>query len=48
MVLLDFLVVKVLVAYNILGRPSLNALWFVVSTYRLLMKFPAPYGVGKV
>ncbi|KAK3007892.1 hypothetical protein RJ639_015233 [Escallonia herrerae] len=39
--MLDFVVVKVPSAYNaILGRPALNQLQAVVSTYHLKMKFP--------
>ncbi|XP_058099823.1 uncharacterized protein LOC131244195 [Magnolia sinica] len=40
--LVDFLVLNTSLAYNVtLGRPSLNAMRVVVSTYHLMMKFPA-------
>ena len=36
----DFLVVDCLSAYNvIIGRPTLNCLWTVTSTYHLLVRF---------
>ena len=45
----DFLVVKASSAYNtIIGRPSLNALWDVVSTYYLKMKFLINYRIEEV
>ncbi|KAK3005471.1 hypothetical protein RJ639_016337 [Escallonia herrerae] len=45
----DFMVVKVPSAYNaILGRPALNQLQAVVSTYHLKMKFPMGHGIGEV
>ena len=46
---MDFLVVKAPSAYNaILGRPGLNALQAVVSTYHLKLKFSTSQGVGEV
>ncbi|KAK3009095.1 hypothetical protein RJ639_015070 [Escallonia herrerae] len=47
--MLDFVVVKVPSAYNaILGRPALNQLQAVVSTYHLKMKFSTEHGIGEV
>ncbi|XP_018846012.1 uncharacterized protein LOC109009834 [Juglans regia] len=45
----DFIVVKALSSYNIiLGRPTLNSLKAVMSTYHLKMKFSNPMGVREV
>ncbi|KAK3004136.1 hypothetical protein RJ639_018990 [Escallonia herrerae] len=47
--MLDFVVVKVPFAYNaILGRPALNQLQAVVSTYHLKMKFSMKNKIGEV
>ncbi|KAK3002092.1 hypothetical protein RJ639_021794 [Escallonia herrerae] len=47
--MLDFVVVKVPSAYNaILGRPTLNQLQAIVSTYHLKMKFPTEHEIGEV
>ncbi|KAK2999486.1 hypothetical protein RJ639_024303 [Escallonia herrerae] len=47
--MLDFVVVKVSSAYNaILGRPALNQLQAVVSTYHFKMKFPTKHRIGEV
>lgn len=45
----DFLVVDCPSTYNvILGRPTLNCLKVVTSTYCLKAKFPTPYGIGEI
>ena len=47
--IVDFLVVDCPSAYNaIIGRPTLNRLRAVTSTYHLLVKFPTEHGIGKV
>ncbi|KAK3033423.1 hypothetical protein RJ639_032396 [Escallonia herrerae] len=47
--MLDFVMVKVPSAYNaILGRPALNQLQAVVSTYHLKMKFLTEHGIGEL
>nr|XP_009397040.1 PREDICTED: uncharacterized protein LOC103981980 [Musa acuminata subsp. malaccensis] len=48
-VMSTFLVVDLPVAYNaILGRPTLNKIRDVVSTYHQMVKFPTPTGTGEV
>ncbi|KAK6145245.1 hypothetical protein DH2020_022065 [Rehmannia glutinosa] len=48
-VMIDFLVVWVPSSYNvILGRPGLNKMRAIVSTYHMLMQFPTEHGVGRV
>ncbi|XP_059461825.1 uncharacterized protein LOC132190804 [Corylus avellana] len=48
-VMVDFLVIDRPSAYNvILGRPALNKLKAITSTYHLTMKFPIEEGVGEV
>ncbi|XP_058084523.1 uncharacterized protein LOC131232302 [Magnolia sinica] len=43
----DFLIINVPSVYNvILGKPSLNAMRAVVSTYHLMMKIPTKSGIG--
>ncbi|XP_071923109.1 uncharacterized protein [Coffea arabica] len=45
----NFVVVKADSPYNLLlGRPTLNALRAVYSTYHLIFKFPTPAGVAEV
>ncbi|KAJ0963165.1 hypothetical protein J5N97_028287 [Dioscorea zingiberensis] len=45
----NFLVVRCASSYNvILGRPTLNALKAIISTYHLLLKFPTESGSGEV
>ncbi|XP_040988937.1 uncharacterized protein LOC121236552 [Juglans microcarpa x Juglans regia] len=47
--MVDFLVMKAPSSYNaILGRPSLNHMRAVTSTYHLKVKFPTPLGVGEM
>uniref|UniRef100_A0A2N9FZB4 Uncharacterized protein n=1 Tax=Fagus sylvatica TaxID=28930 RepID=A0A2N9FZB4_FAGSY len=45
----EFLVVDCPSAYNvIIGRPTLNKLWAVTSTYHLLVRFPTEHGIGEL
>uniref|UniRef100_A0A2N9EDC4 Integrase catalytic domain-containing protein n=1 Tax=Fagus sylvatica TaxID=28930 RepID=A0A2N9EDC4_FAGSY len=45
----EFLVVDCLSAYNvIIGRPTLNRLRAVTSTYHLLVRFPTENGIGEM
>lgn len=45
----DLLIVDCLSAYNaIVGRPTLNKMKAITSTYHLLMRFPTEEGVGEV
>ncbi|RWW63579.1 hypothetical protein BHE74_00029226, partial [Ensete ventricosum] len=47
--MVSFMVVKLLSAYNtIIGRPTLNQLRAVISTYHRILKFPTRAGVGEV
>ena len=46
---IDFLVVHYPSVYNvIIGRPILNRLRAVTSTYHILIKFPTKQGIGEV
>ena len=46
---IDFLIVDCPSTYNIiLGRPALNRLRAVTSTYHLKLKFPTAHGVGEI
>jgi hypothetical protein len=48
-VMADFLVIDRPSAYNaIIGRPTLNKLRAITSTYHLKMKFPTDHGIGEV
>jgi hypothetical protein len=45
----EFLVVDCPLAYNvIIGRPTLNKLRAVTSTYHLLVRFPTEHGIGEL
>ena len=45
---IKFLIVEAPSAYNmLLGRPSLNAIRAIPSTYHMVVKFPTESGVGK-
>ena len=46
---IDFLIVDCPLIHNIiLGRPALNRIRAVTSTYHLKVKFPIAHGVGKI
>ena len=46
---IDFLIVNCLSTYNIIiGRPALNKLRAVTSTYYLKMKFSTAHGIGEI
>jgi len=48
-VMMTFTVIRFPSTYNmILGHPGLNLLDAVISTKRLLVQFPTPYGVGEM
>ncbi|XP_027178202.1 uncharacterized protein LOC113777367 [Coffea eugenioides] len=48
-ILVDFVVVKQSSPYNVfLGRPALNALRAISSTFHLSIKFPTPGGIAEV
>ncbi|KAL5550668.1 hypothetical protein UlMin_000844 [Ulmus minor] len=43
----DFVIIDCPSPYNaIIGRPTLNKIWVVTSTYHLLVKFPMVEGIG--
>ena len=45
----EFLIIDSPSAYNaIIGRPSLNSLRMITSTYHLMAKFPTEFGIGRV
>jgi hypothetical protein len=47
--MVDFLVIDRPFAYNaIIGRPALNKLRAITSTYHLMMKFPTKKGIGEL
>ena len=47
--LVEFVVVDCLSAYNvIIGRPTLNKLRAITSTYHLLVRFPTEHGIGEL
>ena len=47
--MIDFLIVNYLSSYNVfLGRPTLNSLKALTSTYCLKVKFPTPYEIGEI
>ena len=47
--MVNFLIIDCPSAYNIiLGRPALNTLRAVPSTYHLILRFPTPNGVGEI
>ena len=47
--MIDFLIVDYLSSYNVfLGRPTLNRLKALTSTYCLKVKFPTPYEIGEI
>ena len=46
---IDFLIVDCPSTYNIiLGRPALNRLRVIMSTYHLKVKFPTAHGIGEI
>jgi hypothetical protein len=48
-IIADFLVIDRPSAYNaIIGRPALNKLRAITSTYHLMMKFPTKNGIGEL